>query len=166
MGICIGNTYAGCPSCADDIVLLLNDQNEMQEMLNTVYDYSSDHRFLIHQIKSNTVVESVNKRTSERIQQTTENFTLGDNIMEFKSETTKRTTSEETKININDRISLARRTLYSLIKTGVHGTNGLNPRTSCKIYQVYVIPCLLYGLETLNLQNKDTITFAVFILAL
>jgi hypothetical protein len=44
MGISIGNTYAGCPSCADDIVLLLNDQNEMQEMLSTVYDYSSDHR--------------------------------------------------------------------------------------------------------------------------
>jgi hypothetical protein len=54
MGISIGNTYAGCPSCADDIVLLLNDQNEMQEMLSTVYDYSSDHRFLIHPIKSNT----------------------------------------------------------------------------------------------------------------
>jgi len=34
-------------------------------------------------------------------------------------------------------------------------TNGLNPRTSCKIYQVYVVPRLLYGLETLNLQNKD-----------
>ena len=54
MGISIGNTYAGCPSCADDIVLLSNDQNEMQEMLSTVYDYSSDHRFLIHPIKSNT----------------------------------------------------------------------------------------------------------------
>ncbi|CAC5384764.1 unnamed protein product [Mytilus coruscus] len=118
MGISVGNTYAGCPSCADDIVLLSNDQNEMQEMLNTVYDYSSDHRFLIHPVKSNTIVKSVNKRTSERIQQTTENFTLGDNIMEFISETThlglKRTTSEETKMNITDRISLARRTLYSL----------------------------------------------------
>ncbi|CAC5417961.1 unnamed protein product [Mytilus coruscus] len=166
MGISIGNTYAGCPSCADDIVLLSNDQNEMQEMLNTVYDYSSDHRFLIHPVKSNTIVKSINKRTSERIQQTTTNFTLGDNIMEFKSETThlglKRTTSEETKININDRISLARRTLYSLIKTGVHGTNGLNPRTSCKIYQVYVIPRLLYGLEILNLQNKDTVALCSF----
>lgn len=43
--------------------------------------------------------------------------------MKFVSETThlglKRTISEESKININDRISLARRTLYSLIKTGV-----------------------------------------------
>jgi hypothetical protein len=78
---------------------------------------------------------------------------LGNNTMEFKFETThlglRRTTSEENKINVNDRISPARRTLCSLIKTGVHGTNGLNPRTSCKIYQVYVVQRLLYGLETL-----------------
>jgi hypothetical protein len=66
-----------------------------------------------------------------------------------------RSSSDENKINLEERIALARRTLYSLIKTGVHGTNGLNPRTSCKIYQVYVIPRLLYGLETLNLKNKD-----------
>ena len=79
--------------------------------------------------------------------------------MEFKSETThlglKRTVTEESRVNIQERISLARRTLYSLIKTGVHGTNGLNARTSCKIYQVYVIPRLLYGLETIHLQNRD-----------
>jgi hypothetical protein len=29
----------------------------MQEMLNTVYDYSSDNRFLIHPIKSITIVK-------------------------------------------------------------------------------------------------------------
>ncbi|CAC5416003.1 unnamed protein product [Mytilus coruscus] len=126
MGISIGNTYAGCPSCADDIV----------------YCYQT--------------TKTKCKKCSAQC----------DNIIEFKSETThlglKRTTSEETKININDRISLARRTLDSLIKTGVHGTNGLNPRTSCKIYQVYVIPRLLYGLETLNLQNKDIIALCSF----
>lgn len=159
MGISTGNTYTGCLSWADDIVLLSNDRNETQKMRNTVYDYSSDHRFLIHPIKSNTIVKSINKRNAERIQETTENFTLGNNTMEFKFETThlglRRTTSEETKINVSDRISLARMTLYSLIKTGVHCTNGLNPRTSCKIYQYYVVPCLLYELETLDLQNKD-----------
>ena len=51
IGIHLGNTYAGCPTCADDIVLLSHGANEMQEMLDTVYDYSSDHRFLIHPVK-------------------------------------------------------------------------------------------------------------------
>ena len=79
--------------------------------------------------------------------------------MDIKTETTHlgitRATSGEYQLNIDSRIALARRTLYSLIKTGVHGTNGLNPRTSYKIFQTYVLPRLIYGLETLNLLNKD-----------
>jgi hypothetical protein len=45
IGISIGNTYAGCPTCADDIVLLSLNNNEMQEMLDIVLDYAGDHRF-------------------------------------------------------------------------------------------------------------------------
>ncbi len=43
------------------------------------------------------------------------------------------------------------------MSTGVHGSNGLNPRISYKIYQIYVIPRLLYGLEVLplNVSNID-----------
>ena len=38
-----------------------------------------------------------------------------------------RSEKEKNKLNMNKRISLARRTLYALIKTGVHGCNGINP---------------------------------------
>ena len=62
---------------------------------------------------------------------------------------------KENIINIEERISLARRTLYALINTGVHGSNGLNPRISYKIYQCYVIPRLLYGLEVLPLTQSQ-----------
>ena len=58
-------------------------------------------------------------------------------------------------MNIKKKISLARRTLYSLVKTGVHGSNGLNPKTSYKIYQVYVISRLLYGLEVLPINTTQ-----------
>ena len=34
---------------------------------------------------------------------------------------------KENQLNVEARISLARRTLYSLINTGVHGSNGLIP---------------------------------------
>ena len=44
--------------------------------------------------------------------------------------------------------------MYSLVKTGVHGCNGLNAKISYKFYLVYVVPRLLYGLEVL-LLNKD-----------
>ena len=41
----------------------------------------------------------------------------------------------ETSINISERISLARRTLYAIIKAGVHGNNGRNTNVSYKNYQ-------------------------------
>ena len=59
----------------------------------------------------------------------------------------------ESTLNIVERISVARRTLYALIKTGVHGTTGLNPRISYRIYQVYVIPRLLYSLDLMSLSD-------------
>ena len=159
LGVSIGNTYAGCPTCADDIVLLSYDHQEMQEMLNTVSQYGSNHRFQIHPIKSNTIIKSSSKRKTELLNETTEELLLGDNKMEYKTETTHlgltRSISGDSKINVEERITMARRTLYSLIKTGVHGTNGLNPRTSSKIYNIYIIPRLLYGLETLHLHKKD-----------
>ena len=37
----------------------------------------------------------------------------------------------------------------------MHGSNGLNPKTSYKIYQVYVIPRLLYGLEVLPINTTQ-----------
>ena len=45
--------------------------------------------------------------------------------------------------------------MYSLMNTGVHGTNGLNPQTSYNIYQCYVMPRLLYRLEILPLNQKQ-----------
>ena len=54
---------------------------------------------------------------------------------------------EENMINIQKRSSLARQTLYALMKTGMHGCNGLHAKISFKIYQMYVIPRLLYEIE-------------------
>ncbi len=66
-----------------------------------------------------------------------------------------RAASSESNLNISERISLARRTMYSLIKTGLHGTNGLNPKVSYRIYQAYVLPRLLFGLEVLQLTSAN-----------
>jgi hypothetical protein len=52
-----------------------------------------------------------------------------------------------------DRFKVARRTKYALMGSGVHGTNGLDPKTSYQIYNTYVLPRLLYGLEVLPLKT-------------
>ena len=60
---------------------------------------------------------------------------------------------KESSLNVNDRISLARRTSYSLMNTGLHGANGLSPETSYVIYAAYVLPRPLYCLDVLSLTQ-------------
>ena len=72
---------------------------------------------------------------------------------------------KENEINIEDRISLARRTMYALMNTGLHGTNGMNPLAAIKMYEAYVIPNLLYGVEILPLNATQTALLSKFHIA-
>ncbi len=152
IGMQIGNTYVGSPCCADDVALLSCDENELQIMLNVASRYATHHRYNLHPIKSK-VVSQYNSKNNDT------SWTLGDNIIHCQDRTEHlgllRTSNKENDLNIRERISLARRTLYSLISTGVHGTNGLNPKISCQIYQAFVLPRLLYGLEVLPLSASN-----------
>ena len=44
-------------------------------------------------------------------------------------------------------ITNAQRTLYSLMASGLHGENGLDPETSIHLLQIYVLPVMVYGLD-------------------
>ena len=57
--------------------------------------------------------------------------------------------------DINKNVQKARWAAYSLLSTGVHGRNGLDPPTSFRIIQLYVIPRLLQGLEATCLLRSD-----------
>ena len=52
---------------------------------------------------------------------------------------------------IRECISLARRTAYSLLGAGFHGTGGQSPEVCRTIYMVFVIPRLLYGLDAITI---------------
>ena len=43
---------------------------------------------------------------------------------------------------------------YSLMSAGLHGENGLDPETSLHLYQIYVLPVLLYGMEVVFPRPK------------
>ena len=71
---------------------------------------------------------------------TSEWWTLGDTQIASSEETThlglKRPMSGECEMNINEQIKSARRTKYTLMNSGYHGTNGLSPTTSFQIYKI------------------------------
>ena len=50
---------------------------------------------------------------------------------------------------IEDRVPLARRTLYSLMGPGLHGLNGLPVPVSIHLYETYVLSRATFGLDTI-----------------
>ena len=156
LGIFIGTVYVGCPTCADDLLLMSNYPWELQIMLDKCFRNSSRNKCTFHPTKSCIVRHTMNSHHLK-----TENWsswTLGETPMNEKENSDHlgliRGGSSEGHENVNKRISLARRTMYSLIKTGMHGSNGLNPKVSYKMYQCYVMPRLLFGLESIFLLKK------------
>ena len=53
-----------------------------------------------------------------------------------------------------ENIKKARRTLYSLMSSGVHGENGLDPETASHLMQTYVLPVQVYGKEIVLPNQK------------
>ena len=50
---------------------------------------------------------------------------------------------------VRENIAKAWRTLYSIMASGLHGENGLDPETCAHLLQIYVLPVLIYGLEAI-----------------
>ena len=157
IGAHIGTIYVGTLAVADDFLFLSNCPDELQIMLNLSSSFSGERRYKIHTIKT-TLVSRISTRTS-REKDFDRQWFIGEPEIGQKCETEHlgiiRSEKNENNLNLKKRISLARRTLYALIKTGVHGCNDIDPKTSFKIYQVYVLPRLLYGLEVLSLSRKQ-----------
>jgi hypothetical protein len=63
---------------------------------------------------------------------------------------------------IEQNITKARRTAYSLLSTGSYGKNGLDPITSISLYKIYVQPVLMYGLEIVQPKQTNLKKLEVF----
>ena len=153
VGMSIGTTYMGSPTCADDQLLIATTNEDMQAMLEAINRYSEEHLYSIHPDKS-----SITKLVSNKTFPIDCTFKMGDGVLpETNSfihlglEWTKGKSSP----NIASRIQQARRAAYALMGAGLHGGNGLSPQVSLKILNTYIIPRLLYGLEAVILTKKD-----------
>ena len=55
---------------------------------------------------------------------------------------------------VEENIKKARKTVYSFMGPGQHEHNGLDTETAVQLYQVYVLPTLLYGLELILPEQR------------
>ena len=63
---------------------------------------------------------------------------------------------------VKENVSKAKRTLYSLMSSGLHGENGLDPDTSIHLMQTYFMQVLVYGLEVVLPKQKHLDTLERF----
>ncbi|CAG2203788.1 unnamed protein product [Mytilus edulis] len=63
---------------------------------------------------------------------------------------------------VPNRIQTARKTVYALMGAGLHGLNGLNPKVSMHLVKIYVLPRLLYGLDSIILSVSDMKLLSVY----
>ena len=157
LGISFGELYAGCPTVADDVLLMATDGFDLQAMLDLADIYASMERYNIQPAKSSvTCYQTSSKLDNPDV---IRNWTLGTNPLPVTNSFTHlgitRFNMEVKDTAITEKVKLARRTSYALMGTGLHGTNGLPAAVSLKIYKSYVLPRMLYGLEAMNLDGKQ-----------
>ena len=117
-------------------------------MLDMAFDYSGMENFLLQPVKSVIIVAEPSKRTASKEDRV---WDLGGAPMPQVKSTTHmgiprsevKFSKEEVAVNIQK----ARHAMYGLMPAGLHGENGLDPQTAVHVFQIYVLPVLLYGLE-------------------
>ena len=56
-----------------------------------------------------------------------------------------RSDTNSARTTVDENIRKARRATYSLMGTGLHGENSLDPETSISLLKTYILPILTYG---------------------
>ena len=102
-------------------------------MLLTLHRHSRQDRVSIHPTKTKAVI--LNK--TSKIPKTNLKWQFGETEISPTNHAIHRgiirVETRENEANIEDRISLTRKTMYALMNTGLHGSNGINPSVALRI---------------------------------
>ena len=158
-GAKIGEIGCAAPACADDVAVASSKPEPLQSLVSTSEDYGSMERYEFQLVKS--VVLKVNPAENdedyvwllngEPMPVVTESMHVG--ILRSAS-------TQETAVQEN--VKKARRTLYSLMPSGCHGHNGLDQESTVHLFQTYVLPTLIYGMEVVLPRGKHLDTLEKF----
>jgi hypothetical protein len=123
----LGGKIESICCCADDIALASDILIDLQVLVNIAYDYSQREGYMLQPQKS--LILPVN--TCNRISFDEEEWFMNDNIMPVTTTTPHigiQRDSKNTSLNtIENNLKKSRQALYSLMQTGLHIENGLNP---------------------------------------
>ncbi|XP_062585188.1 uncharacterized protein LOC134246859 [Saccostrea cucullata] len=152
-GVKIGTLDITAPTCADDIALLTKNQRDAQILTNLVNTASNKDRFTINSAKCEILTfKTHQKKYQQEIEVKLGNETIN-HVSSLKHLGIERNSTNTP--DVSQRIETARRTLYALLGSGMHGKNGLSPVITLNMWTTFVIPRLLHGIELLNIRKID-----------
>ena len=155
IGGMVGEVSSAAPACAEDVTFENDEREELQVLVNEGDDYGGMERFLLQPVKSVVMPIPGKARKTTSIDNFT--WTIKCEPMSSVQEATHmgiKRSAVSNEYTVEENIKKARKTMYSLMGPGLHGYNGLDPKTSVQFYQIYVLPTLVYGLELILPEKR------------
>jgi hypothetical protein len=161
-GFSIGAIPVPCPTVADDTILMSDSIHALQAQLLLTGDYAVQERYKIQLAKTSVVPMNVAPPElfdtlceSQPWSLNSDQIPVQEDFTHIGIQRTNHHGAGSLDPTVHARLSTARKTIYALMGAGLHGLNGLPPLVSMHIYNIYVIPRLVYGLEVIKLSKLD-----------
>ena len=153
IGATIGNIPLASPAVCDDLSFMTTSKETLRRFLNMSEGYSGNHKYCYQARKSAVLPVYYSNRVKPKQDQYPR--TICSELLPVVEKTTHlgivraKSQIESVKETFSQNISKSRRTLYSLMSSGVHDEKRLDIETKTHIFHIYVPPVLTYGLKVL-----------------
>ena len=148
----IGTTNVGSIMVADDLALASRSPHGLQSLVSVAEQDASTKQYVFSESK--TKVQACNSRKPM-----SKDISLNQATVSQSDEETHlgihRRADMSNKATLEARIQTSRRTVFALAGAGIYGFNGVSPITSKKLIDIFIMPRLTYGLETLVIKSRE-----------
>ena len=150
LGCHLFNHYAGVIVLADDVALVSTSPSDLQEMLNITHEYTKTWRYRINPTKSSIVI--FNDKTHNP--SPPHSWTLGSEPIHLsKQHPHLGILKSSSRHDPTDQIIMkGTKTFYAMTGAGAY-TGGLLPHHCARLWKVYCIPRMLYGVAIARLTQ-------------
>lgn len=153
LGFKIGTVDVSIPTCADDVTEITDNEDNLQVMISLAEDDGCRDRYHYGIPKTNILVHNIPKHHVDRKWKLSGQEVA--RVPVAKHLGVQRNSAGTTVDTVRESLKKGRGAHYSMMGTGFHGYNGIHLEAMLKIWNMYIVPRMLYGLEALLIKDAD-----------